>query len=444
MFRHRNKIISLLVCAGIFTVVAFAFAQPNLGLNEFGTQTQMGTKSLGEIIAGIVRVFLSILGVIAVIIVLYAGFLWMTAGGDPSKIATAKKWMINGVIGLLIILSSLAITQFVIGALEKATGTKISGVGGPQGGAGAGLPAGAFTVKGISPQGTLLIRNIVIRASFNHTVDSTTVSGNILITKKSDNSIVGGDFKTSGDKVEFTPSTPCPSPSQSYKCFEANTAYKIEIKTGLKDTAGKNLSCGGLAPRCWAEFTAGSLVDTAAPQVSITYPDAGDSVSENSAVDVWARATDDSGVSHTEFYADGAYFDSDYPSGGSPLQFDGTVSWSTKGVSRGTHNLAAKAYDIDNNNSFSQGVSVVVRAEHCFNNTKDYDETGIDCGGKDCAICTGGSCTQSSACQSGSCVGGICVNTPIILNISPKDGAVGTYVSILGKYFGTTAGTVTF
>ena len=440
---HKKQIILIFVCVGILAVSGFVLAQPNLGLNDFGSQTGLGTRSLGEIIAGIVRVFLSVLGVIAVLIILYAGFLWMTAGGDPGKIVTAKKWMLNGVIGLLIILSSLAITQFIVGALEKATGTNISGPAGP-GGGGGGLPSGAFTVKGISPQGALLIRNVIIRTSFNHNVDSATISGNILITKKSDNSIVAGDFKTSGDKVEFTPSSACPPPNQTYKCFDASTDYNIEVKTGLKDMGGKNLSCGGLAPKCTASFTTGSLVDVSAPQVSITYPDPGQSVSEKSAVDVWARATDDSAISNIEFYADGAYFDSDYPPGTSPAQFDGTVSWDTANVSRGSHTLAAKAYDIDSNSAFSSNVGVIVRAEHCFNGVKDYDETGVDTGGADCAAASGSACSQNSDCASNSCVSGVCVDTPIILNVSPADGAEGTYVSILGKYFGATAGTVTF
>ncbi|MCG2694255.1 Ig-like domain-containing protein [Candidatus Parcubacteria bacterium] len=288
------------------------------------------------------------------------------------------------------------------------------------------------------------IRNVVVRTSFNHNVDSATVNGNILILKKSDNSIVAGDFNTTGDKVEFVPSAACPAPNASLKCFEENTAYTINIKTGLKDTGGKNLVCGGFAPSCSAEFTTGALIDALPPQVSITYPDPGQSVSENALIDVWARATDDAGVSHIEFFRDGAYFDNDYPVASSPLEFNGSVFWDTTGVSRGTHNLSAKAYDIDSNNAFSDNLSVLVRAEHCFNGIQDADETGIDTGGVDCPVASGGACTQDSDCASNSCINGICVDTPIILNVSPIDGAPGTYVSIWGKYFGATAGTVTF
>ncbi|MFA5133190.1 MAG: DUF4215 domain-containing protein [Patescibacteria group bacterium] len=443
MFKNKIKIIGLLVCFGVLTVAGFVFAQSDLGLNDFGNQTVLGTKPIGQTIAEIVRIFLSVLGIIAVVLILYAGFLWMTAAGNAEKIGTAKKLMINAIIGLGIILSSLAITQFVIGALQNATGSKVLGTEEGGGGGGGGFGSDSFALSGISPQGNISIRNVVARMSFNHFVQSATVSGNVLITKKSDNSIISGNFSTAGNTIEFVPSAACPAPNQSLKCFEANTTYRIEVRTGLKDAGGKNLICGGFAMQCTAEFTTGSLVDVAPPQISITYPDPGQSVPQNGLVNVWANAVDDSAVSHIEFFADGAYFDNDFPQTSSP-SFEGRVLWDTSGISRGGHNLTARAYDIDSNNSFSPALNVIVRAEHCFNAVKDTDETGVDCGGADCAVCAGGSCQTNGDCGSGSCQNGVCVDTPIILGISPLDGAPGTYVTVSGNYFGPTAGTVTF
>lgn len=444
MFRFRNKIILLLVAVGVLTVAGFVFAQ-DLGLtNEFANRAGLGTKPIGQTIAEIVRVFLSVLGIIAVVIILYAGFLWMTAAGEADKIATAKKLLINALIGLAIILSSLAIAQFVISALEKATGSQIgNGTGGPPGGGG--LEPDAFTIKGISPQGKLPIRNIVVRVGLSHAPDSATINGNILVIKKSDLSITPMNYSVSNNTIELVPLIGCPPPNSGVFCLEENTAYKVEVKTALKDTGGKNLICGGFAPNCTAEFITGLLVDIAPPQVIITYPDPGQSVPQNGLVNVWASATDDSAVSHIEFFADGAYFDKDFPPASSP-SFQGKVFWDTTGVSKGSHNLTAKAYDIDSNSAFSLAVNVVVRAEHCFNSIKDADETAIDCGGADCAICTGGSCNTNGECASGSCQNNTCVDIPLILGVSPLDGAPGTYVTITGKYFGpaTSGGTVTF
>lgn len=82
----------------------------------------VGDASLGQIIGNIIRVFLSVAGVILLALIIYAGVLWMTAGGNAEKVAKAKQTMIRAVIGLLIIMSSLAITTFIMNALGLSTG----------------------------------------------------------------------------------------------------------------------------------------------------------------------------------------------------------------------------------------------------------------------------------------------------------------------------------
>lgn len=66
------------------------------------------------IVAVIIRASLAFIGVFFVVLIMYAGWLWMTAGGEEEKIGKAKKLILNGVIGLAIILSAYAITVFII------------------------------------------------------------------------------------------------------------------------------------------------------------------------------------------------------------------------------------------------------------------------------------------------------------------------------------------
>ncbi len=80
----------------------------------------LATTSLTTIIGTIIGVFFSILGIIFLGIVLYAGYLWMTAGGEEEKVERAKKWLINGTIGLVITLSAYSISAFIINALTDA------------------------------------------------------------------------------------------------------------------------------------------------------------------------------------------------------------------------------------------------------------------------------------------------------------------------------------
>lgn len=67
-----------------------------------------------KIIFTIIQYLLSFLGVIAVLVILYSGFLWMTAAGNEEKVSKAKKMLTQAVTALIIILLAYAITMFVI------------------------------------------------------------------------------------------------------------------------------------------------------------------------------------------------------------------------------------------------------------------------------------------------------------------------------------------
>lgn len=73
-------------------------------------------------IGGYIKVALGILGIMLVIIIVYAGFLWATAGGDPDAAKKAREWIINAVIGMVIVVSAYTLTSFVIGKLISVSG----------------------------------------------------------------------------------------------------------------------------------------------------------------------------------------------------------------------------------------------------------------------------------------------------------------------------------
>lgn len=64
--------------------------------------------------AKIIRTILNILGIIVLCLILYSGFLWMTAGGNEDQVTKAKAWMRNSVIGLIVIFAAYSITYFAI------------------------------------------------------------------------------------------------------------------------------------------------------------------------------------------------------------------------------------------------------------------------------------------------------------------------------------------
>lgn len=118
----------LMLVFSLFGLAALALAVglpsnepgPYLGL-EYGGYTGLGNQDVRFTVARIISAALGLLGMIAVVIIIYAGFKWMTAGGNEENAAGARKILYAAVIGLVIILSAYTITRFVMENLFKAT-----------------------------------------------------------------------------------------------------------------------------------------------------------------------------------------------------------------------------------------------------------------------------------------------------------------------------------
>jgi hypothetical protein len=93
---------------------------PDLGV-DIPAASGLSRTDVRVVVARIIRVGMGLLGMIAVVIVMYGGFLWMTAGGNDEQVGEAKKWLMGGVIGLIIILSAFALSTFVINSLVNVT-----------------------------------------------------------------------------------------------------------------------------------------------------------------------------------------------------------------------------------------------------------------------------------------------------------------------------------
>jgi hypothetical protein len=107
--RCLASLLSLVVCFGFF---AITHAQLNLGSdmaqqasNEAG-YAQATETSLAETIGTVVKVMMSFLGIIFTVLIFYAGFLWMTAQGDESKVNKAMEIVRTSIVGLVIAISS--------------------------------------------------------------------------------------------------------------------------------------------------------------------------------------------------------------------------------------------------------------------------------------------------------------------------------------------------
>lgn len=92
------------------------------GLSKVGAEVygSDAPKDIRIIVARIIQVVLGLLGIIFLIIIITAGYKWMTAAGNEEKVREAKDQLIRGVIGLIIILVAYSITIFVVDEIRKA------------------------------------------------------------------------------------------------------------------------------------------------------------------------------------------------------------------------------------------------------------------------------------------------------------------------------------
>jgi len=116
----------------LLDIATFATTTPssvNLSgvLTEAGTNASLGTRTIGEIVANIIQVVLGILGVVFLILIIYSGFLWMSAAGNDEKIKSAQGHLRNAVIGAVIVIGAQIITYWVVYNVTQAT---IHGAGG--------------------------------------------------------------------------------------------------------------------------------------------------------------------------------------------------------------------------------------------------------------------------------------------------------------------------
>ena len=73
------------------------------------------------IAARVIQVFLSFLGIIFLILILYAGYQYMTAGGNREKAEEALDTIKHAIIGLIIVLASYGISYFLVSLFSEQT-----------------------------------------------------------------------------------------------------------------------------------------------------------------------------------------------------------------------------------------------------------------------------------------------------------------------------------
>ena len=159
-----KKIIFLaLMSLGVASVLSLSVASTNAsaqvssGINAATTDEMKNKQIDGS--NGVIRIVSNILiwvvGIVAVIMIVWSGFKYITAAGDSGKIASAKSSLIYAIVGLIIAILAYAIVNFVMERLNVSSTPGGSSGGGSSGGAGSSGGGGGYSGGGGSIGGAM-------------------------------------------------------------------------------------------------------------------------------------------------------------------------------------------------------------------------------------------------------------------------------------------------
>lgn len=91
------------------------FAEAILKNGNSNTSIQIPTGQADTVVNSVLNVVYWGAGIVAVIVIIISGILYIISSGNPGQVAKAKNGIIAGVVGLILVLMAFAITGFVIG-----------------------------------------------------------------------------------------------------------------------------------------------------------------------------------------------------------------------------------------------------------------------------------------------------------------------------------------
>ena len=282
-------------CLFYFILPVQAQTLGNEELINFGEAAGYGEAPLPQVIGNIIKIGLSLLGLIAVIIMIAGGFIWMTSGGVVDKVTKAKKIISSGLIGLLIIVFAYAIVSFIMGRLSGVTGEGLGGSGGctpglccgpglrcDSGGScnisdpGCSLPPDAFRIRKIETNHGGYIEDYnedvylcsAVQPIFNHSVDSAVIEDLALANELRVEGVTG-TWQTRNNILIF----------KHPDLFAENTSFEAYFPKAILDSRGRILQECLAAGGCisagdyfiWS-FNTSTTVDIIPPEITSTYP----------------------------------------------------------------------------------------------------------------------------------------------------------------------------
>lgn len=122
----KQKLTAILCTLGIVLGVG-VLAAPSVGAvdlwkgcdgnSDSAVCASKGKDNVNDTVKNLINLSMTVIGIVAVIVIIISGFKFITANGDASKVASARHTLLYAVIGLIVALMSWAIVAFVVNRL---------------------------------------------------------------------------------------------------------------------------------------------------------------------------------------------------------------------------------------------------------------------------------------------------------------------------------------
>jgi hypothetical protein len=110
-----------LITAGFTLLFLPTIASAAVTIENVGSSLGLGSADLKQTVLNVVSFVLGLLGLIAVAMILYGFFTLLTSSGSEDKASFAKRVITSAMIGLVVILISWAIVNFVLKTTTQVT-----------------------------------------------------------------------------------------------------------------------------------------------------------------------------------------------------------------------------------------------------------------------------------------------------------------------------------
>lgn len=262
---------------------------------------------LPTMIGRIIYIALGTVGFIFLVLLLYSGFQYMTANGNPEKIKSAVARIRNAVIGLLIIAFSFAIVNFILGWLvgDQSIWGSNSGNGSGSGfniwDNSGGLGNASIIEYHYPEPGQLGVpRNTAIVVTFIPQIDPASfiagwtvgnpMSGNLNETNLDIHPEANKDAQLASDKALVAVSedlhTVMIKPVEPLGNAQKPTWYEVALGSGIQNASGTKIFGGSFSEGYVWRFQVSTQLDNSPPQVQSIVPTAGGLYDRNIVVQV--------------------------------------------------------------------------------------------------------------------------------------------------------------